>query len=242
MSFLDNRVYMNKYPSILMAFALSSPLCIANADTYNWTGAYGGVNLGAVWTGSQLTANNINFLTDSGTYSQAMNSASVNPGLQLGYLYQFNNGGVVGMEGDFTYPDASSTYTNVNSTGSAFDQFKTQYNLQGSLRLRGGYAFDRFLPYVTAGVSFAGMKLSYNNDVGDSYSKSTTQTGWVLGAGLEYGFLKNLSGRVEYLYSGYGNALNMSVPTTVDDVSDPLASTHATMYTNVLRAAVNYRF
>jgi outer membrane immunogenic protein len=112
------------------------------------------------------------------------------------------------------------------------------------LRLRAGYAIDRFLPFITAGVSFASMGLYYDNekqDSNNSYSTSTTQTGWVLGGGLEYGVFDNFSVRTEYLYTDYGNALNMNMP-NVADFLDPNGGAHVNMSTNVVRAAVNYRF
>jgi len=95
------------------------------------------------------------------------------------------------------------------------------------------------------------MGLYYDNEIQNSanaYSTSTTQTGWVLGGGLEYGVLDNLSVRTEYLYTDYGNALNMNMPNIGNvDFNDPLRSdpnsaAHVNMSTNVLRAAVNYRF
>jgi outer membrane immunogenic protein len=56
-------------------------------------------------------------------------------------------------------------------------------------------------------VSFASMCLNYNNEVNDNYRKTSTQIGWRLGGGLEYGLVENLSVRTEYLYTDYGNTL-----------------------------------
>ena len=90
----------------LLAFLalLASVSSLAAEKTYDWTGAYAGVNLGAIWTDSDLTASNINLIPDSGTYSQSLTSTAVNPGLQMGYLYQLDEHWVIGGEGDFTYP------------------------------------------------------------------------------------------------------------------------------------------
>ena len=218
--------------------ATSSPT--ATKSTYDWTGVYAGVNLGAIWTGSELTANHSDFLPDSSNYDEQLNSTAVNPGLQFGYLKQLSNHWVVGGEGDFTYPATSSQYQQTDNATGEFDRFTVHNNLQGSLRLRAGYALDRFLPYLTAGVSFASLGLNYNGEA-DNYGKTTTQTGWVLGTGLEYGVLDNLSVRTEYLYTDYGNALNLNIP-TVAGSTDANGAAQANLYTNVLRAAVNYRF
>ena len=76
----------------------------AHAQTlYNWTGAYAGVNLGSVWSSSKLDANNISFLPEDGSYHYANTGATVNPGLQVGYLQHMYGSWVVGAEGDFSY-------------------------------------------------------------------------------------------------------------------------------------------
>jgi outer membrane immunogenic protein len=228
----------------VMAFLYPPAALSADQTPYSWTGGYAGVNLGVIWAGSTLTANQVNLLPVSGVYNQNMTSTAVNPGLQLGYLYQIGDNFVIGGEGDFTYPASVSTFTGVSANPSiypGYDQYKVHYNMQGSLRLRIGYALDRFLPFLTTGVSFGGMSLGYTNDIGDSYSKNTTQTGWVIGGGLEYGFMDNFSARLEYLYTSYGHALNMDTP-WIDGIYDSMGSAHATMNTNVLRAAANYRF
>ena len=233
---------------VAMAAAVPVVAAASAPALYNWTGAYAGANLGVLWQGAHLTANHANFVNESGSYSEDINPNAINPGFQFGYLHHFeadewNNhdpNWVAGIEADFTYPATNSKYK-MTSACCSDDLFRVRNNLQGSLRLRSGYAFDRWLPYITAGVSFASLGLYYNNDTGNAYSKSTAQTGWVLGGGLEYGFLENLTGRLEYLYTDYGNALNMNMP-TIGGVTDPNGSAHSTMTTNVLRAAVNYRF
>lgn len=209
--------------------------------SYDWSGIYAGINLGAIWTGSHLNANNISLLPDDGTYSKNISSTDVNPGIQLGYLKQFTNNWVLGGEGDFTYPDSRSKFHQIYSQTGEFDNFNVHNNFQGSIRLRAGYSIDRFLPFVTAGFSVASLGLNYNNEHSETYSKTSTQIGWVLGAGLEYGVLENLSIRTEYLYTDYGNALNQNM-SVINRFTDSAGSANATLYTNVLRAAVNYRF
>ncbi len=218
----------------------------SNQETpYEWTGTYAGVNLGAVWSGSEFNAYHPNMVpaNPNGAYNGAIAGAEVNPGLQFGYLKQFQNNYVVGAEADFSYPNSSTHFQqNDPDVNAMYDRFTLHNNLQGSLRLRAGYAIERFLPYITAGISFASMGLSYNNENSqEAYSKTTTQTGWVLGGGLEYGLLSNLSIRTEYLYTDYGKALNLSIP-TVQNTVDNLGAAHASLYSNVVRVAINYRF
>jgi outer membrane immunogenic protein len=220
---------------------LVSAGALADEASYSWTGAYGGANLGVIWSGSQLKASHPSLLNSTSSYDTELDSADVNPGLQFGYSYQLDSHWVLGGEADFTYPSAESQYTFVNETGTAFDHYRVHNNLQGSLRLRLGYAIDRLLPYFTAGVSWASLGLDYENDKLNAYSQRTAQTGWVLGAGMEYGFLDNLSARFEYLYTDYGSALNMDTP-TISGSTDSLSAAHANLFTNVMRAGINFRF
>ncbi|MCQ8105934.1 porin family protein [Methylomonas sp. SURF-2] len=219
---------------------MSAPVSFAGDSALrSWTGGYAGVNLGAIWTDSQFSSRHNNFLSDNGRYAETLTSADVNPGFQFGYLHQFDSRLVLGAEADFSYP-ATKTHASVVE-GNVYDSFESRYDLQGSLRIRAGYAIQRFLPFITAGVSFASMSFSYTNEAHDNYSTETTQTGWVLGAGIEYGFLDNLSARLEYLYTDYGKGLKMGLP-EVAGASDPQGFAAANMSTNVVRAALNYRF
>lgn len=231
--------YIHKIAVLVLMLFLHQVMA-KGVPNYDWRGAYVGANLGVVWTGSQLNAEQLNLGGLGTSYSHSMNEEDLNPGLQFGYLYTLPQNWVIGGEADFSYPNAHETQ--LSETGCCtYDRFDVRNNMQGSLRLRFGYAIDRFLPYITTGVSFGNMGLSYSNEAGDTYSKRTTQAGWVLGTGIEYGILNNLSTRLEYIYTDYGNALHLNLP-TIDGIEDPNGSAIATMNTNVLRAAINYRF
>lgn len=228
--------------TVLLCAGASLSVNANDSTDYDWSGAYAGVNLGAIWTDSHLNAYHGGLLPDSSSYSENLSTTDVNPGLQFGYLTQLPNHLVLGGEADFTYPATTSRYTYEDNTITPpqYDRFSVHNNLQGSLRLRAGYALERFLPYVTAGVSFASLGLNYVGEM-ETYAKTTAQTGWVLGTGLEYGVLDNLSVRTEYLYTDYGNALNQSMPVIGGGI-DENGAYHANLSAHVLRAAVNYRF
>jgi outer membrane immunogenic protein len=86
-------------------------------------------------------------------------------GGQIGINWQFG-GFVVGAEGDGSWVDWEGT------------------DAVGTARLRGGFAFDRFLVYATGGAAF--------QDFDD--------LGWVAGGGLEYAITDNWTAGAEYLY------------------------------------------
>jgi outer membrane immunogenic protein len=84
-------------------------------------------------------------------------------GGQLGVNYQFNNF-VLGAEGDGSWVDWGGT------------------DVVGTIRLRGGFAFDRLLAYGTGGAAFEG------------------DVGWVAGGGIEYAVTDHFTVGVEYLH------------------------------------------
>jgi outer membrane immunogenic protein len=86
-------------------------------------------------------------------------------GGQIGVNWQWNNF-VLGAEGDGSFTDWGAA------------------DAVGTARLRGGFAFDRFLVYGTGGVAL--------QDFSDA--------GWVAGGGGEYALTDNVSVGVEYLH------------------------------------------
>lgn len=178
---------------------------VAPITAYNWTGFYAGASLGGEW------------LQDKVSYpggSTTVGPASVYGGLQAGYNYQMGPW-VIGAETDVGYARPTKSLL----VGRA------EENWQGTIRARAGYAFDNVLLYGTGGFAWANFKLSDN---AAGVERTTTRGGWVLGAGAEYAFTKNISVKGEYLYADYGKA-------TVGSVENKLAD-------HLVRVGVNYKF
>ena len=84
----------------------------------------------------------------------------------------------------------------------------------------GVVAVDRALIYLKGGVAWEGSNFSVGNSItgggmslAANASGSGTQTGGLLGMGVEYAFLPNWSAKIEYNYIDYGtrsfNCLNI---------------------------------
>lgn len=97
-----------------------------------------------------------------------------------------------------------------------------------TVRGRIGYAFDRFLPYVTGGAAIGEVKM----DTGAGTDKDT-RVGWTLGAGVEWAFLANWSAKLEYLYADLGKS-------SCDIAA--CAGTDVSFKTSIVRGGLNYRF
>ena len=107
-------------------------------------------------------------------------------------------------------------------------------NWFGTVRGRVGYAFDRFLPYVTGGFAYGNVKNKVSHPTFGSFSDDNTQYGWTLGGGLEYAFTNNLTAKLEYLYVDLDKeSINVPGGTFNSDVETKFS---------VVRAGLNYKF
>ena len=184
---------------------------------YNWTGFYVGINGGYGWGSSDWSA---------------VATASNKPtgflaGGTLGYNYQ--TGSIVwGIEGDFDWSNIKDEVTCAPGVLCG-----TQLNWLATLRGRVGYAFDRWLPYITGGAAYGNVEATLNVPfVGFTASSSSNQLGWTIGAGLEYAFMGNWSAKLEYLYVDLGSFNSVPAP-LVNNVS---------FTSNIVRAGLNYKF
>jgi outer membrane immunogenic protein len=172
---------------------------------YVWTGFYAGGHIGVV--GSDSKVDNLFFHT-----SNSYNDTAFIGGLHAGYNYEFEGGFVLGLEGDVDYTGLSKSRGGnilfADGSSASFSD-KVESDWQGSIRARLGYAFDRFLPYVTGGVAFANNKyeLSGVDSVIGAFGGSSreTRTGWTIGGGLEYALTDNWLLRAEVRYSDFGS-------------------------------------
>jgi len=144
---------------------------------FTWTGLYIGGQVGYEFGRA--------FEADVASYSPN----GVVGGGHLGYNYQLGQF-VVGVEGDVN----GSSYRGGN--GIAFSKSP----IDGSVRGRLGYAFDRALIYATGGVAFGDFQY---RDIGGSIPYNV-RVGWTAGGGLEYAIDNNWSLRAEYRYTDYG--------------------------------------
>ena len=185
---------------------------------FTWNGFYVGINAGygfgrSAWTDTMT-------LDSTGNFN--VNGPMV--GGTFGYNVQFGSF-VLGLEGDIDW-------TNIKgSTTTVCGDCVTKNSWLGTARGRIGYAFGRFLPYITGGGAYGDVKGSLLG-VGDF---KQTKAGWTGGAGVEYAFIDNWSAKLEYLYVDLGKA-------TCDAACSGANPITATFKSNVVRAGLNYKF
>ncbi|HEY6632810.1 MAG TPA: outer membrane protein [Rhizobiaceae bacterium] len=191
------------------------------APVFSWTGGYIGGQVGYLWGDGDASG----ILFDDG---QAEPEGWFG-GVYVGYNYQFTNNVVLGIDADFAWTGADDDST-ILLGGVPIGALHTELDWEGAVRARLGYAVDRFLPYVAGGVAFGKVDAEAFDTTGVSIaSDDETNTGWTIGAGLEYAFTDNIIGRAEYRYTDFGDF------DFGDDVSGDLK-------TNDVRLGIAYKF
>src|SRR6516164_6857402 len=158
---------------------------------YTWTGFYIGGNLGGAWSRGSVD--------DSlfGLSASASHSGFIGGG-QLGFNYQFTNI-VLGVEWDFDGTSLDATGNGV-STRIGFLQGSANTRWVSTLAARFGVAaWNGVLLYGKAGGGWVDNNATVTNlTTGASISASNRNSGWVVGAGVEWALAANLSAKLEY--------------------------------------------
>jgi outer membrane immunogenic protein len=166
-------------------------------------------------------------------------------GYQEGYLWHFSNNIVLGYEGDLQWSGVRSSGQN-----GSFNFLHAQNRLKwfGTERVRLGYAFGRFLPYVTAGVAYGRVTATVTQLIGGAFvgSASSLNAGFAVGAGAEYAFTDHLAAKVDYLYVELQGVHGASPGVAIFPAAPPIP-TYGQFSTgrygvHVVRAGLNLRF
>ncbi|HXX26325.1 MAG TPA: outer membrane protein [Pseudolabrys sp.] len=184
---------------------------------YNWTGFYVGINGGGAFGHASVS---------NAFGSQGFDADGGLVGGTLGYNWQVGQW-VLGIEGDIDWADIRGSTSNGLCFGGTCS---VKNDWLATVRGRIGYAFDRFMPYITGGGAFGDVKTSVPAFGG----QTNTQAGWTAGAGLEFAINGPWTAKVEYLYVDLGKD-------TCDTGSCGIATT-TDFHTNIVRAGFNYRF
>jgi len=194
------------------------------APIYNWTGFYIGGHVGGAFNGS----NGFGGTSDN-------SDGRFLGGVQIGYDYQFAPNWVFGIEGQYSW--VGSNNTNVLFAGSGNTYNLNQKGL-GSVTGRIGYTWGPALLYVKGGYAYSDYSESLVNVAGApvAFTSGTKHDGYTVGAGLEYLFTQNWSGKVEYQYYDFGKT-TFAAPSPAGIVG--LSSKNDE---HTVKAGLNYRF
>src|SRR5215831_13065624 len=181
---------------------------------YNWSGAYVGANFGGAWTNGNLNIPNNSFY---GGLTEFIG------GVQAGYNFQAGHL-LLGVEGDFDGATFSHPALPTPTLGSVSQHWIS--TAAGHI----GLVEDRWLMYAKVGGGWVHSNAILNFP-GANWSGSNTSSGWLVGAGLEYGFKSHWTVRLEYDFLSLANWTSATVP-----------SVQLNRDVQMVKAGINYKF
>ena len=184
------------------------------APSYNWTGLYVGANFGGGWSNGSLNIPGNNFY---GGITEFIGGA------QVGYNFQADHI-LFGIEGDFDGASFDHPALPVPTLGSVSQHWIS------TVAGRIGLVNDRWLVFGKVGGGWAQSTASLNSP-GGSWNGSSTNGGWLVGGGVEYGFKAHWTVKLEYDFLTQSNWTSTTVP--------PVALNRDIQ---MIKAGINYKF
>ena len=185
------------------------------APSYNWNGFYAGVNFGGGWTSGSLNipGNNI-----YGGLTEFIG------GVQAGYNFQAGQV-LLGVEGDFDWATFNHPALPAATLGAV------SHHWTSTVGARVGLVNDRWLVFAKLGGGWVGSDAIVNIPGSPSWTGSSTNGGWLVGGGIEYGFKPHWTVKLEYDYLAVSNWNSATVPV--------VALNHDLQ---TIKAGINYKF
>lgn len=196
----------------------------APPPVHQWTGFYGGANVGYGIAG----------ISDNAPLAITSLMTGVIGGAQLGYNYQWDRL-VLGIEADIQASAQRVRYSrNLPFIGDLTVGHRIPYF--GTVRARFGHAFSCgcVMAYATVGVAY-GAYQPFASIAGVTLSQRFTKTALAAGAGVEWMLSERWSTKLEALYMDTGNI--------GQGITLPLLGTiHMRVRDAITRIGVNYHF
>ena len=241
----------------------------------DFSGSYFGINTGYFWGRSNMLTTttfvpNTYFFASGVAQINSNGSLTLNPdgfigGLQAGFNRQMG-GLVFGAEMDFSSLHTTSMHDTTVIYQSASPYAFTLHNEINtdwifSARPRIGWAANKVMTYVTAGLAVTNLKsentfsdnylLPPSSNAFESSAELVTKLGWLMGFGFELALSNNCSLKAEYLYANFRRVsstgeLSINPAYLVADELPPsttsLFNHSVNLGINIARLGINYKF
>ena len=209
-----------------------SPVSFKDGPSYvghDWSGIYLGDTVGATRGSERWAFTTTPVVTEPDFAGYLISS-------QIGYNYQVGHV-VAGVEGDYGFSNARGAI----SCGDP--AFSCEANLDefGSVTGRLGYAWGRTLLYAKGGLAFGDVSANGHWNAGTPnllhlklvtpYSADHWETGWTVGAGMEFALTDKWSAKAEYMHYDLGS--EHYVLSAVDQAN-------INTYGDIVRVGLNY--
>jgi outer membrane immunogenic protein len=233
---------------------------------YNWSGFYGGVNVGYGFGRTSLDSTGVVPGLAPFVASDTKPMDGVIGGGQVGWNIQFNQW-VVGIEADFQGTGQRLSTTTVNPifvnlglavlTGTQTEIRNERLDWFGTVRGRIGYAVDGLLWYGTGGLAYGHIKFAGTDNFtfaiagfgppvpivfAGGFDASRNKVGWSVGGGVEGAIMRsNWTWKLEYLHMDFGR-LDYSFVATLAaaPVAAPVSGS-VRLTDDIIRVGLNYR-
>lgn len=210
-----------------LLFVLLTPLSArAQGAAASWSGLYVGGHAGSAW-------HDISYV-ELDDPDAAISPSTMGPagGVLAGYARPLTHF-VIGMEFD---AGTASAHVTSDDPGNDYSAFELGWN--SHLRGRLAYPRGRVAPFFAAGLAALRMR---SDDVDDDFGEGTaTHVGWSVGGGVDAAVTSRFAIRAEFLHDDYNTARHAI--TAPAGPFFPAYKIEVTSRSNVLRAAVLYRF
>jgi outer membrane immunogenic protein len=208
------------------------------APLYDWTAFYIGGHVGGRWSHTDSTTTNT--VTGAVFAPTTEDTSAFFGGGQVGFDYMMPSRIVFGVVADVSSGSSRST-TTTNAAGTVVETNDSKTDLSGTVRGRLGYAFNNVLLYATGGWAWNSGSRTRTQVLGTVNlatpgtveTVSVSNSGWVVGGGLDYAFAPNWDVFGEYRYTAL-QALTVAFPVAG-------RSTNSTSKVNTFEVGLNYR-
>ena len=185
------------------------------APPYNWSGFYVGANFGGGWTKGSLNIPDNNFYGGTTEFIG---------GLQAGYNFQAGHL-LFGVEGDIDWASFNHPALPTPTSGSV------SHRWMSTVAGRVGLVNDRWLVFAKLGGGWAHSDATVNVPGSPIWNGSSTNGGWLIGGGIEYGFKAHWTVKLEYDYLALSNWNSATVP-----------AVGLSRDVQMVKAGINYKF
>ena len=185
------------------------------APPYNWSGFYVGANFGGGWTNGSLNIPGNNFY---GGITEFIG------GVQAGYNFQAGHL-LFGIEGDIDWASFNHPALPVPTLGSVSNRWMS------TVGGRVGLVNDRWLVFAKLGGGWVHSDATVNVPGSPIWNGSSTNGGWLIGGGIEYGFKAHWTVKLEYDYLALSNWNSATVPVVA-----------LSRDVQMIKAGINYKF
>lgn len=206
------------------------------STTVAWNGGYIGAFVGGHWSTDRWSSDESGPTDRSGPFG--LKTSGFAGGGLLGANLQYGNY-VWGIEADAGALTGSKNFGPLRTLfpGNAdADSIETQMRWNAHGRLRFGYAFGHWLPFIAAGLAYADTRVTSRDSV-DAIPVSAidlNRVGFTFGGGVDWRFSQSWTGRAEYLHDRYA-AASYGTPTNFN-------SEHMELKSHIVRGALIYHY